>query len=384
MFHPTVNMWVYDEYVDVDDDRNGSTMKKKKEKKVLLSQVINERHENVKYLPGITLPENIRAVPDLAKACQDATLLVFVLPHQFLGKLLPTIKQHMSSVSYTRGVSLIKGMDFDSTTNNPVLISQTIQDFLNIKVGVLMGANVANDVAAGQMCESTLACRLAGDGFGSRTADGIDWNERTRLAFDSPATHFRVQHITDVEGAELCGTLKNVVALGAGIVDGLATLGSGSSSSSSSLSNTKAALLRVGLMEMKQFGKIFFDVQGDQTFWESCGVADLITTAYGGRNRKCAEEWTRRRRRFIQRRDGRPVDCQELWNQVESDLLNGQKLQGTLATKECYQALKARGLLQQFPLITKIYQIAFDGHDVSTIIDGIVVVPANTIIRSKL
>ena len=90
-------MWVYEESVDVGEGHQE-----------LLSKVINETHENVKYLPGIQLPENVVAVPDLATACQDATLLIFVVPHQFLPSLLPTIKQ---SVHFgARGVSLIKGL----------------------------------------------------------------------------------------------------------------------------------------------------------------------------------------------------------------------------------------------------------------------------------
>ena len=81
---------------------SGSSEKQK------LTQVINERHENVKYLPGIPLPENIVAVADLAEACKDATLLVFVLPHQFLPRLLPVIRE--SAHPSCRGVSLIKGI----------------------------------------------------------------------------------------------------------------------------------------------------------------------------------------------------------------------------------------------------------------------------------
>lgn len=95
--HDQVNMWVYEESVDLGKGRQD-----------LLSKVINETHENVKYLPGIQLPQNVVAVPDLATACRDATLLIFVVPHQFLPSLLPTIKQ---SVHWgARGVSLIKGL----------------------------------------------------------------------------------------------------------------------------------------------------------------------------------------------------------------------------------------------------------------------------------
>ena len=85
-------MWVYEEMVEGQK----------------LSEIINTKHENVKYLPGIPLPENIVAVPDLATACQDATLLIFVLPHQFLPKLLPVIRAHADP--HCRGVSLIKGL----------------------------------------------------------------------------------------------------------------------------------------------------------------------------------------------------------------------------------------------------------------------------------
>jgi glycerol-3-phosphate dehydrogenase (NAD+) len=92
-----VNMWVYEEMVETED---GSMQK--------LTDVINTQHENVKYLPGIRLPENVKAVPDLKEACQDATLLIFVLPHQFLPRLLPTIRE--AANPSCRGVSLIKGL----------------------------------------------------------------------------------------------------------------------------------------------------------------------------------------------------------------------------------------------------------------------------------
>jgi len=91
-----VNMWVYEEEVEVD----GKPQK--------LTEVINTRHENVKYLPGIQLPHNVKAVSDLAEACKGATLLIFVLPHQFLPRLLPIVRE--SAHPSCRGVSLIKGL----------------------------------------------------------------------------------------------------------------------------------------------------------------------------------------------------------------------------------------------------------------------------------
>jgi NAD-dependent glycerol-3-phosphate dehydrogenase N-terminus len=105
-FHSIVNMYVYEEMVQVNDndDNDGSSSSSLQK----LTEIINTRHENVKYLPGIQLPDNIVAVSDLAMACRDATLLIFVLPHQFLPRLLPIIREAVDE--NCRGVSLIKGL----------------------------------------------------------------------------------------------------------------------------------------------------------------------------------------------------------------------------------------------------------------------------------
>ena len=332
-----VNMWVYEEFIEEDG------VKQK------LTDIINSKHENVKYLPGIQLPDNVVAMADLELACQGATLLIFVLPHQFLPKLLPLIKK--SAHPSSRGVSLIKGLDFDAATHRPVLISQSISNAMDpshgsFKCGVLMGANVADEIAQGQVCESTLACRF----------DGHDQNEWTRQIFETPPTLW-VQHIQDVAGAEVCGALKNVVALGAGFIDGLDLGG-----------NTKAALLRVGLKEIRNFCHLFFDGVQEDTFTESCGVADLITSCYGGRNRKCAEAFARKR---LDQRNLSGAELEQLWIDIETDLLEGQKLQGIRTAKEVYSVLNARNLINSFPLMKSICGIAFEGEPVATITDGI-------------
>ena len=331
-------MWVFEEDVQINNNHHQTAK---------LSNVINEQHENIKYLPGVKLPENVKAIPNLEEAVRDATVLIFVLPHQFLPKLLPTIRAHVNPTR-CHGISLIKGLDFDADTKLPVLISKSIENVMGnqFRCGVLMGANVADEVARQRTCESTLACDFGSDSV----------NERIRQIFDEE--HFRVSRITDVAGAEACGALKNIIALGAGFVDGL-NLGG----------NTKAALLRIGLLEMTKFCTMFFEGVEKGTFMESCGVADLITTCYGGRNRKCASQ-------FAKRRGVEPAyldseSCTKLWSAIESDMLNGQKLQGTLASQEVYHLLRARNLLYEFPLMTAIYEISFEGKPVNTIVDGI-------------
>jgi len=123
-------------------------------------------------------------------------------------------------------------------------------------------------VAKGSFCETTVGYKKPENGM------------LIREIFDDPL--FRVGVVQDVSGVEACGALKNVVALGAGFCDGL-ELGD----------NSKGAIIRIGLMEMKKFIQSHFAGVKDETFFQSCGVADLIVTCYGGRNRKCAEAFVK-------------------------------------------------------------------------------------------
>ncbi|XP_018018922.1 glycerol-3-phosphate dehydrogenase [NAD(+)], cytoplasmic isoform X2 [Hyalella azteca] len=279
-----------------------------------LTEVINTDHENVKYLPGHKLPENVVAVPDVVDTAADADILLFVLPHQFIKTicrpLVGTLKPNAV------GVSLIKG--FDSAPGGGIeLISRVIGNLLNIPMSVLMGANLAKEVADEKFCETTIGCRD---------------RELARDLREVFQTHyFRVVVVDDVEAVEVCGALKNIVATGAGFVDGL---GYGD--------NTKAAIIRLGMMEIIKFCEVFYSGSQLGTFFESCGIADLITTCYGGRNRKVAEA-------FVS--SGKTIE------ELEKEMLNGQKLQGPQTAAEVNFMLKSQKMEDRFPLFTAIDRI---------------------------
>lgn len=300
-FHDEVKMWVFEEILPSGEK---------------LTDVINRTNENVKYLPGIKLGSNVVADPDLENAVRDANMLVFVTPHQFMEGICKRLIGKTRSDA--QAISLIKGMEVKK--EGPCMISTLISQQLGVNCCVLMGANIANEIAVEKFSEATVGYR------GNR-----EIAETWVQLFSTP--YFMVSACQDVEGVELCGTLKNVVAIAAGFVDGL-DMGN----------NTKAAIMRIGLREMKALSKLLFSSVKDSTFFESCGVADLITTCLGGRNRKCAEA-------FAKNGGKRSFD------ELEAEMLQGQKLQGVSTAKEVYEVLKHKGWLEMFPLFTTVHEI---------------------------
>ncbi|KAI3654546.1 hypothetical protein MP228_000600 [Amoeboaphelidium protococcarum] len=308
IFDQEVKMWVFEEMVDGQK----------------LTDIINTKHENTKYLPGIKLPSNVVANPDVVDTCRDATVLVFVIPHQFVKSTCEKLRGNIRPDA--KAISLIKGVDIKM--GGLSLISDVIREELNIDVSALMGANIASEVAQEQFCETTIGYANLENG--------------KLLAKLFHTSYFHVRIVDDHASVELCGALKNVVGIAAGLVDGL-KLGD----------NTKAAIIRIGLQEMRRFCKHFYNGK-DETFFESCGVADLITTCYGGRNRKVAEAH---------------VVTGKSFEELEKEMLNGQKLQGTSTALEVHEVLKNQNLVQKYPLFTAVYRIVYEKYAPSHIIE---------------
>lgn len=351
VFEKEVQMWVYEEQVD---GRN-------------LTEIINEKHENVKYLPGIPLPHHIVANPSIHDAVKDSTILIFNLPHQFIKGLCKQITG--SIVPYARGISCIKGVDVRESEIR--LFSETIGRELGIYCGALSGANIANEVAQEKWCETTIAydpppvdsqaptpARTPPNLTPASSQLDLTKLEQHKDVSGKPSKvqlkalpseyhpidhatmktlfhrpYFHVRVVSDVAGVSLGGALKNIVALAAGWVDGM---GWGD--------NAKAAIMRVGLLEMVEFGKRFFgnSIQTKTFTEESAGVADLITTCSGGRNHRCA------RMSVVEKKPIAEIEAREL---------NGQKLQGVSTAEEVNIFLKSQGLEKDFPLFTAVYKI---------------------------
>jgi glycerol-3-phosphate dehydrogenase (NAD+) len=176
----------------------------------------------------------------------------------------------------------------DVSADSITLFPSYITQHLGIYCGALSGANIAGEIAKEKFSETTIA--YSPPDFRGEEDDVS--RETIRKLFHRPYFHVQISH--DVAGVCLCGALKNIVAAAAGFIDGLEWG-----------NNAKAAIMRVGMsvfefaygigvLEMQKFGLIFFPDCKKSTFTEeSCGIADVITSCAGGRNRLCAEQFIR-------------------------------------------------------------------------------------------
>ncbi|KAL3277079.1 hypothetical protein HHI36_012437 [Cryptolaemus montrouzieri] len=255
------------------------------------------------------------AVSDALDAAKHADIIVFVVPHQFVDNLCKSLAGRIRPNAI--GISLIKGFDI-KTGGGIELISHIISTKLLIPCHVLMGANIAGEVAAEKfVCTSTLGCKYKARG------------SFLKDLFNTP--HLKITVVADEDTVEVCGALKNIVATGVGFIDGL-----------EENNRYKEAVLRLGFMEMVQFVDVFFPGGNISTFFESCGIEDLIVTSFAGRNRKCSAAFVKTGKTF---------------KELENEMLNGQKLQGPPTAVEVAYMLNSKDMTNKFPLFTVIHQI---------------------------
>ncbi|CAG2113856.1 unnamed protein product [Medioppia subpectinata] len=297
-----------------------------------LRLIIEKTRQNIRYLSAIKLPLNVRPVSSLSDAVSKSDVLIFVIPHQYLQDLCYAINDSISTRNPI-GISLSKGLHIDSA-GNLELNSQIIHRMLGIPVGVLSGANIAIEVAQRQYSEATLVNPLTND---------KNCEELFRCLFE--CNLFRVSFCNDGPTVEMCGALKNIVAIGCGLVDGL---GYGM--------NTKAAALSCGVREMIRFVEVFHPKYELSTFFQNCGIGDIIASSFGGRNRKVSEAL---------------IKSSKSIEMLEKQLLRGQKLQGPQTAHVVYQLLQNKQLLNEFPFFSAIHRICNRTMDPKDLIQAI-------------
>ena len=273
--------------------------------------------ENKSYLPGFTLPETVTPVASLQEAVAGHKVIIMVVPSHVFRAVFSKLETYLDNDTYV--VSASKGIENDSL----LTMTQVMEDVLssaanpaerNITTAVLSGPSFAKEVAAGIPTAVTVA---------SRSMDGAAFIQRT---IATPL--FRVYAATDVIGLEIGGALKNIVAIGAGICDGL---GYGT--------NTRAALITRGLAEISRLG---ISMGADPlTFSGLGGLGDLVLT--------CTGELSRNRMVGLQLGQGKTL------SKILAEM--NMVAEGVKTTRSAWNLARKVGV--EMPILDQVYQVLY-------------------------
>jgi glycerol-3-phosphate dehydrogenase (NAD(P)+) len=281
---------------------------------------IEAARENRKFLPGHKLPDAIVFEPKDGRIMQDADLIVSAVPCQFMRGIWTRLKK-----SVPKNVpicSVVKGIENGTLFRPTQIIADVLGD--EVRCAVLSGPTIADELA--RKLPATACAASADEGL----AQAVQYTFST--------SWFRVYTNTDVLGVELAGAMKNIIAIAAGIIDGI---GGGD--------NAKAALLCRGLAEIARLG----DAMGAtaQTFAGLTGLGDLVTTCISpkGRNRSFGE------------RVGKGQTAQQAQAATES------VIEGIATCKAVYEGLVPKFGVEM-PITQAVYEVIFKNKPVGSAI----------------
>lgn len=285
------------------------------------AQVLAQKRMNPKFLPGISIPDEVVITSDLNQAVHFGDILVLAVPAQYLRNILFKLKDY--DLSRKIIVSVAKGIEAKTLARPSEIIFSVLGD---VRLVVLSGPSHAEEVARNIPTLVVVASK-------DRPAATLVQNAFRDL-------RFRIYVQSDMIGVELGGALKNIIAVGAGVCDGL-KLGS----------NTKAALLTRGLLEITQLGVRMG--ANPNTFFGLSGLGDLITT--------CISEYGRNLRVGRELGEGKKI----------KDIISGMEMvaEGVETTRSAYQLAQKYGVTAA--IITEIYKMLFEDKDPKKALDDL-------------
>jgi len=289
-----------------------------------LMQEINETRMNSRYLPGVELPDGVRAYASLESALQGAEHILLVVPTKAYRDVLRQIRPMLSSpVTF---IHASKGIEPDSSKRISEVIEEEIPAHLIASVVVLSGPSHAEEVGLRHPTTVTSASKH------------LEAAEMVQDLFMN--SYFRVYTNPDIIGVELGGALKNIIALAAGITDGLG-LGD----------NAKAALMTRGLAEIARLGRMMG--ANPLTFAGLTGMGDLIVTCTSVHSRN----W----------RTGHMLGKGQSLEDVLANM--GMVVEGVRTTKAAYQL--AGKMNVEMPITIALHEVLFNGKSVKEAVESL-------------
>jgi len=270
------------------------------------SRELENKHENIQFLKGIKIPESVKFTSDISK-CSDADLIVMASPSHAMRAVAKSLSPYVKDGQLILNIS--KGFDDKSGMRLSEVIYSEIPNSI---VASMSGPSHAEEVGIGMPTTNVVA------------HSDVNIAQYIQDIYMSPA--FRVYTTDDIVGLEMGGSLKNIIALAAGICDGL---GYGD--------NTKAALMTRGLVEITRLG-IKMGAQ-EETFSGLTGIGDLIVT--------CTSMHSRNRRAGIL--IGKGMSAEEAQKEVK------MTVEGIRATYSAYELSKKYDV--EMPIVETIYNV---------------------------
>ncbi len=278
--------------------------------------------ENNRYLPGYRLPEAIQLTADEAVAFDDVDLVLNAVPTQYIRSVWQRLATHVPV-----GVpiaSVAKGIEQESLLRPTQIIADVLgygaddPDCGSRPLAAISGPTVADELAK---CLPATVCVASDDEVFARTLQEV-----------FTTSWFRVYTNTDLIGVELAGATKNVIALAAGILDGL-----------QAGNNAKSALLSRGLVEITRLGVAMG--AATETFFGIAGVGDLTTTCFSptGRNRRCGEQL------------GRGKTLADILEEIPGVVEGVPTTRSVLTLAQKYRV--------EMPITEAVFQVLFEGLD---------------------
>ena len=290
--------------------------------------MLNEKKEHVDKLPGIKLPDDMKFTTNLEEAIEDMDILILAVPSVFTRSTSRSMKTYVQDGQII--VNVAKGIEEDTLMTLSEIIEEEIPQ---ANVAVLSGPSHAEEV--GRRLPTTVV-------IGAKDLDTANYLQK---AFDNEV--FRVYTSPDILGMEIGAALKNVIALAAGMADGL---GCGD--------NTKAALITRGIAEISRLG---VKMGGKpETFSGLTGMGDLIVT--------CASMHSRNRRAGILMGQGKTM--QEAMDEVK------------MVVEGVYSAKAAAKLAEKYdvemPIVSEVNKVLFEDKKVKDCLKHLMIREART------
>jgi glycerol-3-phosphate dehydrogenase (NAD(P)+) len=278
--------------------------------------LMRRTRENPPFLPGIRIPESVVITADLEESVRGAEMIVVAVPTQFMRSVLASL--HGRFVPDAVVVNVAKGIENGTLMTVSELIHDILPGVPVDHVATLSGPSHAEEVSR-RIPTTVVAASVASGCAG-----------RVRAAFMTPA--FRVYESTDLRGVELGGSLKNVIAIAAGIIDG-AKLGD----------NTKAAVMTRGIAEIARVGVALG--AHVRTFSGLSGIGDLMVT--------CMSHHSRNRHVGVEIGKGRKV------GEILGEMV--MVAEGVATTRSAFELAARTGV--EVPIIAEVYRILFEDKD---------------------